>query len=142
MALTVASISGVLDDRLGGWLDEAGLTRTVGADTYNDPVAWAIRQSGYTTTDPVTPADSDLTDVATADYDKIFDFAEYRLLETIRQNYVKVDYRIGTRGNSAEQFEPMLLRMKEAIAAKKKQLEEDYGYGDNQSSFHVFGVYV
>ena len=95
----------------------------------------------WSTADPTDPADSDLNNVATADYDKVFDLAEYRMLENIRQNYSKVNYTIGTRGNASEQFEPMLLRIKEAIADKKEQLEEDYGFGSSQTSFNVFAAY-
>ena len=141
MALTITAIENVLRGRVGGWMDEAEMSKAAGSSDYDDPIGWAIRQAGYTTADPTDPADSDLNNVATADYDKVFDLAEYRMLENIRQNYSKVNYTIGTRGNASEQFEPMLLRIKEAIADKKEQLEEDYGFGSSQTSFNVFAAY-
>lgn len=135
MALTGTNVETVLQQRLGGWIDEVGLDKTQGSSIYRDPIAWALRKGGYAVANPVLPANTDLDDVSTADYDKIFDLAEYRLLQNLLQNYEAVDLRVGERD---EKYDQLRTRMEKALDLKRKQLQEDYDFALRIASFEIY----
>jgi hypothetical protein len=130
MALTRASLVGVLASRTAGWTDEIGgrfaeslANAGIG---YDDPIAFALRQCSVMPADPFKPVDGDLAGVSVLDIDKVLDFAEFRLLATALQNYVDVDVTIGPRHESADQ---MRKRLQEAVEARRAFLQRTYGYG-------------
>lgn len=127
MSLTRAATEVELVRRVGAWLTAAGLDGTTVNGTnaaLASPIAWALRQSGYTVADPTTPADGDFAGVTNVD--KLFDLAELRTLETIERNYTDVDSVAGVVEAKQDQLRQGIQR---AIAEKRAQIQYLYGIG-------------
>lgn len=137
MTITRATTEAVLVSRLGEWLIAASLDGTT-VDGTNadlaDPIAWALRTTGYTVASAGAPANSDLDDVTDADTDKLFDLAELRTLLSIYQNYKKVDGKAGPVEGKADQ---LAQRMRARIADLRAQIFADYGVGGSGAAFSV-----
>lgn len=125
MALTRVQFETILINRCGKQLTAAGLDGTTvdGANAdLNDPLGYAIRQAGGSVADLSSVADADLATFAASDYDKLFDFAEYRTLENISGNLDLVDITEGPHRESlsqlAAQIEKRLTRLGQKIESK------------------------
>ncbi len=120
--LLYTSVINVLERRLGKMLDAAGLERE--QETFNDPVAWALRQLGYTPAllDMIT--DADLSGVASAHVDALLDLAELRTLESILTNYTSVDAKVGQVWEYAGQ---LLEQLRTLVPEKRKAVQAAHG---------------
>ena len=129
MALTRANVELILIRRAGNLLTAAGLDGTTVDGTnvdLNDPIGYGIRNVGGTVTDVTSVADADLAGISTDDYDALFDYAEYRLLQNIAGNLDSVDIRVGPQEQKLSQLADFLDRRLNRLKAK---LEDEYGLG-------------
>lgn len=127
MAITRANVEAILVKRAGALMSKVGFAVTVvgsNADL-NDPIGWGVRQAGGTVSDYSSVTDTDVATVATADYDKMLDFAELRLLENIVGNLDDVDVTLGPR---SEKLSQLLKTLQERKEEQEKKLETTYGY--------------
>lgn len=127
MAITRSAVETVLIRRARLWMAEVQMDCKTVSGTNRDlaePISWAIRQCGY----PVASiADATAAEVATvpdADADKLLDYAEFRLLNSVLQNFALVDV---TEGPHSESFNQFRLRLEEAIARKDRYMKATYG---------------
>lgn len=129
MSLTRANVETILIRRLGKLLTEAEMDGDTNNGTnldLNDPIGWAVRQCGGTVANVTNVAASDVATIGAADYDKLFDLAEYRALQNISGNLASVDIRVGSR---QESFNQLAERVEARIARKKAQLQQEYSFG-------------
>jgi len=87
-------------------MEAAGMIVTTTGVNYDlhDPLAWANRMVGGTSTYASTVEDADLAKVAAADYDDFIDLAEYRTLKNILGNLDDVDITAGPRSEKLSQL--------------------------------------
>lgn len=126
MALTRGNVEGILVKRIGKWLTAAGLDGTTNDgtnDDLNDAIGRAVRALGFTVADVTDVADANVSVIAASDYDKLFDLAELRALETCLTNYDKVNLSLGPR---SESFDQLRNGMIQAIKLKREQIANDY----------------
>lgn len=127
MTITRVQLENELESRRKAMLETVGIQKTpTGYTELNSPIAYAIRQCGGTVSNLSSVADSDLATVDPADYDKLMDMAEYRLLMNIKGRWAKVDITSGPFSQSLSQLADQI---DNDIAAMKTQLEEQYGFG-------------
>ena len=119
MALTRANCETVIVKRLKVLMEVAGLAVTyAGSNTdLGDPISWALRRLGGAVADATTVTDAELTAVATADWDDLFNLAEYRTLQTILGNLDLVDISAGPRSERSSQLAQQVRGMIEAREA-------------------------
>lgn len=124
MSLTRVQAETIVVRRIGRWLSAAKLDGTT-VDGTNadlaDPLAWAVRQSGGTVTDPTDPGDADLASIAD---DRLLDLAELRALMSAYQNFTRTDAKAGTAEAKDDQIRQ---GMRAAIAAKQALVAGLYG---------------
>jgi hypothetical protein len=126
MAITRVQIETVLVRRLENWLTAADMAVTIvgtNADL-NDPITNALLQLEIVPANISSVADSDLTSVATTDYNKLLDLAELRTLESILENYSKVDVEAGAVKAQLDDFGQ---RIERTIQRKREQIARRYG---------------
>jgi len=134
MALTRANVETILVKRLNKTMAFVDMATTYNGDNADlaDPIGFAIRECGGTTSDYTNPTDDDLTSVDSSDYDKLFDLAEYRLLESIIGNFDKYGLKVGPRSGYQSQ-------VREGLEGKVKRvidiLEAKYGYNAPMPEF-------
>lgn len=131
MGLTRANVETILVKRIGKWLTATGLDGTTvnGSNPdLNDPIGRAVRALGLSVADVTEVANADLNAVGASEYDKLFDLAELRALETCLSNYDKVNLSLGPR---SESFDQLRNGMIQAIKFKREQIASDYD--DSQS---------
>lgn len=127
MAITREQLENELESRRNAMLAAVGIAKTpTGFAEMNSPIGYAIRQCGGTVANFSSVADSDLATVDPADYDKLMDLAEYRLLINIKGNWGRVDFTSGPFSQSLSQFAEQLDKDIELI---KEQLENVHGIG-------------
>lgn len=127
MSLTRAQLEAITLKRVGNLMNEAGLdveASGVNADL-NDPIGWGLRQLGYSTS-PAAVTSAEVAAVDAAHYDQLFDLVEYRALLNTQGNLTAVDIQVGPR---RESFSQLGSRLATLIAAKKADLQRDYGFG-------------
>ena len=109
-------------------MNEAGLDNVASGANADlvDPMGWALRQSDYSVATIGQVSSADLAGVAEADYDKVFDLAEYRALLNTRGNLTAVDIKVGPRSESYSQLGG---RLEALIKSKAADLERDYSFG-------------
>lgn len=122
MTITRAQLEAELTSRREAMLTAVGI---VSADL-NSPIGYAVRQCGGTIANLSAVADADLATVDPADYDKLMDLAEYRLLLNIKGHWARVDITSGPFSQSFNQFAE---QVNDDIAAMKTQLETQYSFG-------------
>jgi hypothetical protein len=126
MAITRVQIETVLVRRLENWLTAADMAVTIvgtNADL-NDPITNALLQLEIVPANISSVADSDLTSVATTDYNKLLDLAELRTLESVLENYSKVDVEAGAVKAQLDDFGQ---RIERTIQRKREQIARRYG---------------
>ena len=129
MALTRANAEVILIRRVGALLTAADLDGTTVDGTnvdLNDPIASALRQLGYTVASAVLVADTDLDDLAAADYNAFFDLAELRAKKNILGNLTLVDITAGPRSECLSQLAEQL---RKDIDALQEDIKTDYNIG-------------
>jgi hypothetical protein len=126
--ITRAGIETVVVNRLSPLMLKAAMAVTyAGANAdLNDPIGWALRQAGYSVTDPATVADADVATVTADKLDEVLDLAEYRALETVLGRLDDVDTTLGPRSERLSQLADQVEKKLERL---QKRLEKDYGYG-------------
>lgn len=127
MALTRANVEYILVSRLGDLLAALEMEETSsGANaSLNDPIGYAIRQLGGSVATATVVADSDLTGIAAADYDELFDLAELRALETMRSKARRLtDITAGPRSDT---FSAIAAGLAADIADKRADMKARYG---------------
>lgn len=141
MSLTRAQVEKVLLRRCSTALEKAGLdylTDNGLNPDLNDPIGYGVRMLGGTVADVTAVVDSDVSGVATDDYDALFDLAEYRLTETLYNTVLDlVDTQVGPQRQSLSQWA-------EALAAKTERLQmriqQTHGIGGGTLSAGVLDL--
>jgi len=139
MSLTRAQVETVLVARLEGWLSEAGLAVTHSGSNanLNDPIGFAARRLGASVSDVTNVTDTDLSALAAADYDALFDLAEWRALSNLARQLARVDV---TAGPLSQRYSQLRDAVMEAADAKRTEIEADYGFGAPQLSSGNIGL--
>lgn len=125
MALTRAQVETILISRVGGWMSEAGLeVSTAGGNPdLNDAIGYAVRKVGGTVANVTNVTTTDLSGIASDDYDALLDLAEWRALTNLARGLGKVDTRVGPLAQSFSQLRRDVL---EAAKEKRAQIETDH----------------
>lgn len=128
MALTRENVESELVSRQQSRMEAVGMDIThEGSNTdLNAVIGYAIRQMGGSVATFGAVADSDLTFLASEDYDQLLDIAEYRLLQNIKGRWGKVDIRAGQLGENLSQFTKDI---DVDLESKFKALQSMYGFG-------------
>jgi hypothetical protein len=141
MALTRANVERILIRRCGTALEKAGLdylTDNGKNPDLNDPVGYGVRMLGGTVADVTEVADSDVSGVATDDYDALFDLAECRLTETLYNTVLDlVDTQVGPQRQSLSQWAEALGRKAARMTARIVQV---HGVGGGTLSAGVIDM--
>ena len=128
MAVTRANVETVLVARLGPLMTKAGMDGTTADGTNTDladPIAWGLRQAGYSVADITNPTTAEVA-LALDDIDEVVDLAELRTLENILGNLDDVDTAVGPRD---EKLSQLAAQVQELIALKQASNEGLYGHG-------------
>jgi hypothetical protein len=133
MPITVATIEAYLVGRNGGQLgacwSEVGLDASTIDGTNPDllgPLAKAARDCSLSMVDFSILQDVDLDSIHSTQYEKLLDMAEYRCLEKVLNNCVKVDEAVSGYSKSFNQFR---MGIKERLAEKLAYVKATYGLG-------------
>jgi predicted AlkP superfamily pyrophosphatase or phosphodiesterase len=94
----------------------------------NEPIAWSLRLLSISVSDPTDVSDSEVGSVAASDFNKLVDYAELRLLQTVFNNLDDVDL---TSGPMAEDYSDLAERLETRIARLEARLRELYGQPQN-----------
>lgn len=125
MAITRVQLESELVARRKAMLEAVGIGPTPTANPdLNSPIAYAIRQCGGTVASISNVVDGDLATVDPADYDKLMDLAEYRLLMNIKGRWAKVDIRSGPFSQNLSQ---LATQLDKDIEMTKANIAETYG---------------
>lgn len=127
MAITRGAVETVLIRRTRLWMAESKMDcATVSGNNKDlaEPISWSMRQCGYSVASIADATAAEVATVADTDADKLLDYAEWRLLNNILQNFALVDVSEGPHSESFNQFR---LRLEEAIGRKDKQMQKLYG---------------
>lgn len=130
MTLTRANIESMLIRRLGKSYDFIGLDgHTVDGsnEDMNDPIGYALRQLGYSVSDPTSISDADVAQLAVEHYDAALDLAELRGLQTWLGNNTLVSFRLGPR--SEELSDLITVTEKRAVRLQAALEKTPYGSG-------------
>lgn len=128
MALTATEVKLLLVKRVGPLFTEVGLDGSGSSSTdLDDPLGFAIRKLGGTVATLNKVTDSDLVGVSETDYDRLFDLAELRGMETALSAARRL---VSTSlGPKSEQFSHIAGGLEKDIAAKRRQMAAEYGAG-------------
>lgn len=127
MAITRGAVETVLIRRTRLWMAEAQMDCATVNGTNKDlaePLSWSMRQCGYSVASIADATAAEVATVADTDADKLLDYAEFRLLNSILQNFALVDV---TEGPHSESFNQFRLRLEEAIGRKDRYMKQTYG---------------
>jgi hypothetical protein len=91
-----------------------------------DPLGAAIRECGGVVQDITIIVDQDVQSIPQQDTNKLLDFAELRLLETITGNLTLTTITVGDRSESLSDLSRGLAT---AISMKSKSITDRYGLG-------------
>lgn len=125
MAIKRAQAETVIIARIRGWMEKINCTlfvldATGSNETFDDPLAFALRQCGIVPADYVTPVDADFAGLADAYVDRMLDYAEFRALRTAWQNTVP---------DKRDAFDNVFTQLADAVRTKESFLSRAYGYG-------------
>jgi hypothetical protein len=106
----------------------AGMAVTVAGSnaSLNDPLGYALRQSGYTVANIASVADADIASVETDDIDEVLDVAEFRTLENISGNIDDVDI---TNGPESERYSQIAASLEKRMTRLQQKIYDTYGTG-------------
>lgn len=119
----------VLIARCGKLMTACGIDGTTMNGTnasLTDPLAWALRQSGYSPAAFGAVTDTDLAGVQDSDIDKLIDLAEIKALENALGNFDATDISVGPRSESYDQIRAGLEKM---LNRKQANIMRLYGVG-------------
>lgn len=91
-----------------------------------DPLAWAMRQSGYSPAAFGAVTDTDLAGVAADDTDKLLDLAEFKALDNGLGNFDATDISVGPRSESYDQIRTGVEKI---LNRKQASITRLYGFG-------------
>jgi len=94
--------------------------------SFTDPLAWALRQSGYSPAAFGAVTDTDLAGVQDGDTDKLLDLAEMRALENALGNFDATDISVGPRSESYDQLRAGIEKI---LTRKQTNIMRLYGVG-------------
>ena len=131
MDATIAKLETILIARARGLIKLGDLSETPDADAsprsyLADPIVYAIRKSGGTTADILTPADSDL---ATVDDEKglqLLDLAELRLIDNGLGNWTMTDH---TEGPVSQKWAAMAQLYFDRAECLREKVKDEFGVG-------------
>lgn len=128
MALNRNDVESILIGRLGSLMTEVGQDGVSLNNTdLNDALGYAVRQIGGTVSDPGLVTNADVGTIADTDTDKLFDYAEFRQMESILTAARRlVSISVGPR---SEQFGQIASGLGADIDRKRSYLEKEYGLG-------------
>jgi hypothetical protein len=128
MTITRANVESIIVQRCGSLMSFAGMAVTVaGANaSLNDPIGYALRQSGYTVANIASVADADLSSLDDDDIDMLLDYAEFRTLENISGNLDDVDI---SNGPESEKYSQIAANLEKRMARVQERIDSSYGAG-------------
>jgi len=128
MTVTRANVEAILIQRCGAIMSVAGMAVTVAGSnaSLNDPIGYALRQTGYTVANAASVADTDLDDLTDDDLDQVLDIAELRTLENVAGNLDDVDI---TSGPQSEKFSQLAANLEKRMARLQQRISDMYGSG-------------
>lgn len=128
MTITRANVEAILVQRCGALMSFAGYAVTVAGSNanLNDPIGYALRQTGYSVASIAAVADADLAVIDDADIDQILDIAEFRTLENVSGNLDDVDI---TNGPESERFSQVSAALEKRMARLQEKINTAYGSG-------------
>jgi len=126
MTVTRANVEAILVQRCGRLMSFVGMAVTVAGSnaSLNDPIGYALRQSGYSVANISSVADLDLASVAADDLDMVLDYAELRTLESVAGNMDAVDI---ANGPEKENFSQAATAVDKRIAKLSEKITLTYG---------------
>jgi hypothetical protein len=127
--LTLAALQGVLYLRRGKFLAKlwpSAVDASSSAAYLADPIAYGLRQTGYSVADPFAPVDADLAAVALTDIDQVADVSELRLLESLVGNWLKPDAQMG---QDKQMWGSLLVELRQLLQDKAAACKSQYGQG-------------
>lgn len=128
MSISRANVENVLVHRVGPLLTKGGQDGTTvdgTNDDLSDPIAWALRQVGYSTADITNPTTAEVA-AAVDDVDEVVDMAELRILESLLGNLDDVDVQVGPRREDLSQLAKQVETRLKRVSA---WVEKTYGHG-------------
>lgn len=127
MAVTRANVETNLIRRLGNLMTKAGMDGSTADGTNTDladPIAWGLRESGYSTADITNPTSAEVA-AAEEDIDQVMDLSELRTVESILGGLKNVDITLGPR---SESFHQLALQAEKKLAAIQDKVEKLYSF--------------
>ncbi|KKN57472.1 hypothetical protein LCGC14_0561840 [marine sediment metagenome] len=128
MTVTRANVENVSIHRTGPLMAKAGMDGTTVDGTNADlasPIAWALRQAGYSVADITNPTTSEVAS-ASDDVDEVLDLTELRVLEDIMGSLDDVDVTVGPRKEALSQ---LATQVQKRIKSVQDRVEKTYGFG-------------
>ena len=119
----------VLIARCGKLMTACGIDGTTVNGTnasLTDPLAWALRQSGYSPAAFGAVTNTDLAGVQDSDIDKLIDLAEMKALENALGNFDATDISVGPRSESYDQIRAGIEKI---LTRKQASIMRLYGVG-------------
>jgi hypothetical protein len=125
MAITRKQAETILLQRVGAWLAATNCTiydlKPTGINsTLDDPLSFALRQCEIVPADLLKPVNADFAELPDARIDRLLDYGEWRILNTMFQNFVPEDKAA---------FNNVFANLENALTRKLKHLRDAYGYG-------------
>lgn len=130
MTITRANVENVSIHRTGPLMAKANMDGTTVDGTNDDlagPIAWALRQAGYSVTDITNPTTAEVA-LAADDVDQILDLTELRVLEDVLGNLDIVDVTVDPRSVKHSQLAKQVEKRLEAV---RSRVEKAYGLGSS-----------
>ena len=129
MALTRVEVEKTLYTRVAPAMARADMETTADGKNrfFGDAITFSLLEWGYTAPDKFTdPADSDLTQVLDADFQKFLGLCEWRIIATIIGNLDDTDEKLGPTGMWNSQYAKQMERLLDRIETR---LMNEYGWG-------------
>jgi hypothetical protein len=125
MSITRAQAEQILQYRIGGYLEDAGMTADDSPNPWlTDPLRWALAMLGIATASIVDVTDADLAAVTTTQTDALLDLAELRALEAVQTNLIGAETWVGPIKEDTSRTVEALAAI---IATKRRQVAQNYG---------------
>lgn len=130
----------LLLNRCAGVMEVADMDYTTASGSnadLNDPIAFAVRRTEGTVTDPTNVSDADVSSVESTRFDEMVDIAEWRLLTNIWGNYTLIDFKLGPRQEKNDQIR---LGLQRRIEKTEKTLQDVYGFASAEGETGVISL--
>ena len=134
MSLTRLQVEEVLFRRMGPSMFRAEMSTMHDGTNPNfaDPITWSLLELGHNAPVDITqPDDSDVAQVAEADYNYYLGVCEWRLCKNILGNLDDTDEKIGPTGMWSSQFAKQMERYLDDLETR---LSNEYGWGPSTLS--------